>query len=311
MKPLYSYALVVREKICNEPDASLNGTRYRRWSGGCRPGCTDEAEPGDFDCCKRLCDGFDWCTHLTWFDDNECRLYDYCTSLEEGVVRHRETLRHRVMATYRKETRARSSKAEAVEICHLEGADLVSISSAMENDLVANLSGSHGSYIGLNLKEDGAHRAWAWADGSPLSFEGWAPDQPDNDGYRGTGTGSEDAVYMNSEGHWHDVRAAIPLSESVVCERSARLGAGALYIADNQNHAVRNIDLETGLLVTSAGVLGFYGHAGDRGRATRGHLYSPTGVATDVVGRRVFVADSSNHAARVVAVTDDVRDAAL
>merc|ERR1712048_384763 len=112
---------------------------------------------------------------------------------------------------------------------------------------------------------------------------------------------------MNASGYWYDTSPELPLSKSVVCERKATGGAGALYIADNQNHAVRRVDLATGLLTTAAGVLGSYGHAGDHGRATRAKLYSPTDVAVDAMARNMYIADSSNHAVRIVAVTNDVR----
>merc|ERR1712232_70598 len=83
--------------------------------------------------------------------------------------------------------------------------------------------------------------------------------------------------------------------------------SGAFYVADTENHAVRRIDRTTGLIRTVAGVIGSYGTVGDRGRANRAELYSPTGVAVDAAARRLYVADSSNHAVRVVVVTGDVR----
>eukprot|EP00928_Gymnodinium_smaydae_P020396 TRINITY_DN17882_c0_g2_i1.p1 TRINITY_DN17882_c0_g2~~TRINITY_DN17882_c0_g2_i1.p1 ORF type:complete len:194 (-),score=31.43 TRINITY_DN17882_c0_g2_i1:42-623(-) len=82
---------------------------------------------------------------------------------------------------------------------------------------------------------------------------------------------------------------------------------GSIYIADNQNHAVRRVSRQTGLLSTVAGVLGVAGHSGDQGRATKTELHAPTDVTVDSVARRLYVADASNHAVRVVAITGDVR----
>jgi len=84
-----------------------------------------------------------------------------------------------------------------------------------------------------------------------------------------------------------------------------------LYIADNWNHAVRMVDLRTGLMITVAGVLGSYGRSGDLGLAGRALLHSPTGVAVDNITRDVYIADSNNHAIRLVSVTNDVRRLSL
>merc|ERR1712048_670557 len=83
--------------------------------------------------------------------------------------------------------------------------------------------------------------------------------------------------------------------------------AQQLFVADNWNHAVRRVDLVTGLMTTIAGVLGFYGLAGDGGRADWAQLHSPMGVAVDSNGRMLYVADASNHVVRLVALYNDVR----
>lgn len=83
--------------------------------------------------------------------------------------------------------------------------------------------------------------------------------------------------------------------------------AEQLYIADNWNHAIRLVDLATGLLTTLAGVVGSYGTAGDLGRANQALMHFPQGLLMDTEARRLYVADSGNHAIRLVALSDEVR----
>lgn len=82
---------------------------------------------------------------------------------------------------------------------------------------------------------------------------------------------------------------------------------GHLYIADNWNHAIRHVNLETGLLTTISGVLGFHGLAGDRGRADEALLYFPIGLFMDAESKSLYFADSGNHAVRRVALSDEAR----
>merc|ERR1712083_1111600 len=84
--------------------------------------------------------------------------------------------------------------------------------------------------------------------------------------------------------------------------------ARQLFIADNWNHAVRRLDLNTGLLTTSVGVLGSYGFSGNNGRGDWSQLHSPMSIAVDAEGRQLYVADAHNHAVRRVMLSDDVRD---
>jgi len=73
--------------------------------------------------------------------------------------------------------------------------------------------------------------------------------------------------------------------------------AGDLYIADSNNHVVREVDT-TGKITTVAGnaVQGF---SGDGGAATSASLDTPTGVAVDSNGN-LYIADSHNQRIRVV-----------
>ena len=75
-------------------------------------------------------------------------------------------------------------------------------------------------------------------------------------------------------------------------------GHGNLYIADTENHRVRRIDAESGIIITIAGS-GEEGYGGDEGPATEAKLNWPTGVAVDDSGN-VYIADRNNERVRRV-----------
>ncbi len=80
---------------------------------------------------------------------------------------------------------------------------------------------------------------------------------------------------------------------------------GDLFIADDNNSAVREVVKATGDIVTFAGD-GTAGYSGDGGPATDADLNAPVGVALDSVGD-LFIADSSNNMVReVVAATGEI-----
>ena len=74
--------------------------------------------------------------------------------------------------------------------------------------------------------------------------------------------------------------------------------AGNVLIADQNNHRVRRVDAQTGIITTVAGT-GSAGFNGDNQPAIAAHLNFPTGVAADVAGN-LFIADQSNHRVRRV-----------
>lgn len=89
--------------------------------------------------------------------------------------------------------------------------------------------------------------------------------------------------------------------------RSARLNgpaglaidhAGNVFIADLRNHAIRRVEVRTGVMTTVAGC-GERGFAGDGGPATEGRLSAPEGVAVDADGN-IYIADSGNQRIRKV-----------
>jgi sugar lactone lactonase YvrE len=81
--------------------------------------------------------------------------------------------------------------------------------------------------------------------------------------------------------------------------RDLELGPdGRLYVADTDNHRVRAIDLQTGIIETVAGS-GQPGFSGDGGPATAAALHRPFGVAFDAQGD-LYVADTFNNRIRKV-----------
>ena len=72
-------------------------------------------------------------------------------------------------------------------------------------------------------------------------------------------------------------------------------GSGSLYVADTDNHSLRQISL-TGAVSTIAGMAGTSGSTDGTGSAVRFNY--PTGIAVDGSGT-VYVADTNNHTIRV------------
>ena len=74
--------------------------------------------------------------------------------------------------------------------------------------------------------------------------------------------------------------------------------AGNLWIADQNNHRIRRVDVGTGNITTVAGT-GTAGFSGDIGLADAAQLSSPRGVAVDAAGN-LWIADFGNHRIRKV-----------
>ena len=68
-------------------------------------------------------------------------------------------------------------------------------------------------------------------------------------------------------------------------------------MVDTENHAIRKIDVNTGVVTTIAG--GQLGGHGDGGPATEAGMDRPHGCGIAADGR-IYVADSNNHRIRVV-----------
>ncbi len=74
--------------------------------------------------------------------------------------------------------------------------------------------------------------------------------------------------------------------------------AGNLYIADTDDHRIREVSASTGIITTIAGI-GSEGYSGDGGAATAAGLDYPEGVAVDTAGN-LFIADAENNVIRAV-----------
>lgn len=79
-------------------------------------------------------------------------------------------------------------------------------------------------------------------------------------------------------------------------------GTGNLYIADANNHRIRKVEKDTGLLSTVAGNGVPRGRVGDNGPAHRASLWSPSGIGVvEKDGRTIlYIADTGNWAVRKV-----------
>ncbi len=75
---------------------------------------------------------------------------------------------------------------------------------------------------------------------------------------------------------------------------------GNVYIADTDNHRIREVTLD-GVMHTVAGT-GNPGHTGDGGQATSAELNHPEGIAVDSAGN-LYIADSFNQCIRMVTTT--------
>ena len=71
-----------------------------------------------------------------------------------------------------------------------------------------------------------------------------------------------------------------------------------IYFSDQNNHAIRRIDAQTGIITTFAGT-GSSGFSGDGGSPELAQLYSPVGLAIDTYGN-IYIADTNNHRIRKI-----------
>jgi len=73
-----------------------------------------------------------------------------------------------------------------------------------------------------------------------------------------------------------------------------------LYVADTNNHTIRQIVIATGVVTTFAGTgsVGF-----TNGTGTAASFYSPSGITIDGTGTNLYVADTYNHAIRQVVIS--------
>jgi streptogramin lyase len=87
------------------------------------------------------------------------------------------------------------------------------------------------------------------------------------------------------------VKAALNMPHELVFDR-----AGNLYIAERDNHVIRKIEMNSGLISTVAGT-GVAGFSGDDGPGTQATLRSPHSVVLDRDGS-LLICDVGNHRIR-------------
>lgn len=90
------------------------------------------------------------------------------------------------------------------------------------------------------------------------------------------------------------LRAPLNMPHEVQFDRS-----GHLFVVERDNHVVRRIDRQTGVITTVAGT-GTAGYSGDGGAATRAQLRSPHSIVVEPNGRRLLVCDVGNRRIRAV-----------
>lgn len=78
---------------------------------------------------------------------------------------------------------------------------------------------------------------------------------------------------------------------------------GNIYFADTNNHSVRMINLDTGIITNIAGT-GVEGYSGEGGLAINAQLNRPFGVAFDAAGD-LYISDTFNSRVRKVTMTSD------
>jgi DNA-binding beta-propeller fold protein YncE len=72
-----------------------------------------------------------------------------------------------------------------------------------------------------------------------------------------------------------------------------------MFFAEMQNHVVRRVDANTGMISTVAGT-GVPGFSGDGGPAAKAQLRQPHSIAIDPGGASLYIADIGNHRIRRV-----------
>jgi sugar lactone lactonase YvrE len=83
--------------------------------------------------------------------------------------------------------------------------------------------------------------------------------------------------------------------------------AGHLYIAERDNHVIRQVDARTGIISTFAGS-GRPGFAGDGGPASKAELRQPHSISVDPSRRFLLICDVGNHRIRRVEFATGVID---
>lgn len=82
----------------------------------------------------------------------------------------------------------------------------------------------------------------------------------------------------------------------IASERNGTAVAINVYVADSQNHTIRQIVVSTGVVTTLAGSAGASGFVNGTGNAAR--FNQPSGIIANSTGSTLYIADRFNHAIR-------------
>jgi uncharacterized protein (TIGR03437 family) len=107
-------------------------------------------------------------------------------------------------------------------------------------------------------------------------------------------------------GTWYDRQNGVPATSTAVEPSSVAVdAAGNLFIADPGDNRIRRVDLQTRVILLTAGN-GQPGYSGDGGPATSASLNEPQGVAVDNAGS-LLIADTANNRIRRVVFSSGPR----
>lgn len=117
------------------------------------------------------------------------------------------------------------TRLQAMAQCRALGAELASITSAAENEAVANvapdalpdpdLNSSIDSWIGLN--DLAVEMAFVWDNGDPFGFDAWRDGEPNNNNENDP-DGEDCAVFEGDSNQWDD-RSCTITPHRYICER--------------------------------------------------------------------------------------------
>lgn len=96
---------------------------------------------------------------------------------------------------------------------------LVQIDNAAENDIVANLLNGKVGWIGANKTSSG----WKWADGSAISYNGWASGEPD------ASDATKTYTVMNATGEWAAMAPSVDREVSVTYSNTVTGHGGSWF----------------------------------------------------------------------------------